>query len=203
MSEAGWVYVIDDDDAVRDSLAVLFRTAGLAVRPFAGAREFLEAWSPQMTGCLVLDLKMPGMSGADLQAELSRRGAQLPILFLTAHGNIPASVRAIQHGAVDFIVKPPDPRLLTERVRTVLAETSALQSMWARLTDRERRIFACLAAGRNSKAIAAMLSISTRTVEGHRTHLMRKLGVRNALQLANLARRFDLSAYAEEAMQPA
>lgn len=195
MSEPASVFVVDDDNAVRDSLALLFRTAGLVASTFADAAAFLQAYSPQMIGCLVLDLKMPGMSGADLQVELARRGAQLPIVFLTAHGDIAASVRAIQRGAVDFLVKPPNARLLAERVRQLIEETAPRQIMWTQLTDRERRVLAYLAAGRGSKEIADVLHISARTVEGHRTHLMRKLGVRSALQLALAARKFDLSVF--------
>lgn len=193
------VFVVDDDDAVRSSLASLFRAARFNVDTFPSATAFLHAYSPKMIGCLVLDLKMPGMSGADLQLELSRRGAQLPIIFLSAYGTIAATVRAIKRGAADFLVKPFDPSTLVKRLHTILNQSLNRQQAWAQLTPRERHVLAYLVDGNNSKSIAEALSISTRTVEGHRAHLMNKLGARSAFQLAQTAHMFDLSAFGPSA----
>ena len=195
MSTPATVFIVDDDEAVRESLVALFAAAGMPARTFADAEAFLRTWRADQPGCLILDLKMPGMSGLELQAALSRRGAQLPIVFLSGRGDIPAAVRALKGGAADFLAKPPDSKALVQRVRALLAQTTALQRKWGLLTEREREILAQLAAGRNSKAVADALAVSVRTIEGHRTHLMRKLGVRNTLQLASLVRELDLSAY--------
>lgn len=195
MNDPATVFIVDDDEAVRDSLAALFAAAGIPARTFADAEAFLSAWRDDQPGCVVLDLKMPGMNGLELQAALSRRGAQLPIVFLSARGDIPAAVRALKGGAVDFLAKPTDSRALVQRVRALLAQTAALQRQWASLTAREREVLAQLTSGRNSKAAADVLAVSVRTIEGHRTHLMRKLGVRNTLELASVAADLDLSAY--------
>jgi len=192
---AGTVFVVDDDAGVRHSMHALFASAGFAPRTYPDAKAFLSAFHTDMVGCLILDYKMPGISGIECQAELSRRGSQLPILFLSAHGSIATSVRAMRHGAVDFLVKPVDPQKLVERVRLILRDSTVRQLRWAQLTGQERRVLACIANGHASKAVAAMLEISPRTVEGHRNHLMRKLCAHNVLELANLAREYDLSAF--------
>ena len=193
MSESVTIFVLDDDAAVRHGLTTLFRAAGFTTRAFASAGAFLKIFTDQV-GCLVLDEKMPGMSGMELLACLSRRATQLPIVFLTAHGDVAKSVRAIKGGAVDFLLKPVNGAQLLARVRDVLAETQARQALWSRLTERERMILSSLCHGHASKAVAAQFRISVRTVEGHRANMMRKLGAKNAMELMNLAHDFGLAA---------
>jgi len=191
------VYVVDDDEAVRDSLAFLFGAAGLPVRTFATAEDFLSAAFQAGPGCLVLDVRMPGMDGPQLQAELSRRGITLPVVFLTAHGTIPLTVKTIQAGAADFFTKPVDGQCLLERVQDLLhasvaaweagAESRALRERFAALTEREREVLALALAGHANKDIARRLGISFRTVEHHRSRILMKTGVDNLLKLARLA----------------
>lgn len=187
------VYLVDDDDAVRDALGALFRAEGLPVNVYESAEAFLAACPPDAAGCLVLDVRMPGLGGLDLQRTLGERGIRLPIIFLTGHGDIPMSVRALRAGAVDFLEKPPDLDTLLARVREAIAldarqraeETGrgAVRARCRRLTPREREILAQVAAGRTSKEIARALAISPRTVEVHRSHLMEKLGARSLADL--------------------
>lgn len=192
------VFLVDDDPAVRDALALLLGTAGLAVETYASAEEFLHAYRPEQAGCLVLDVTMPGMSGLDLQAELAARGVRLPIIFLTAHGSIPMSVRALKSGAVDFLEKPADGAALVDRVRAALdrdaasrvqdASAAEITARFARLTAREREIMARVAAGRSNKEIARELDISHRTVEVHRARVLEKMNARSAVELAAMAK---------------
>jgi RNA polymerase sigma factor (sigma-70 family) len=191
------VYVVDDDEAMRESLAFLFEAADLAVETFAAAEGFLSAVRAAAPGCLVLDVRMPGMDGPALQAELARRGIGLPIIFLTAHGTIPLTVKAVQAGAVDFLTKPVDGQYLLERVQASLrasvekweseAASHALRERLAALTEREREVLALALDGQSNKAIAKRLGISFRTVEHHRSRILLKTGVDNLLQLARLA----------------
>jgi FixJ family two-component response regulator len=191
------VYVVDDDAAVRDGLALLLDTAGLAVQTFPAAAAFLAAYEAGRGGCLILDVRMPEMSGPELQAELSRRGADLPIVFLTAHGDIPTTVQAMKGGAIDFLTKPVVGSELLERVHAALErsarlreQASATQSLRERLqalTTREREIMRLVAAGQANKEIARTLGISHRTVEVHRARVMQKTGVTNLVELSHLA----------------
>ena len=197
------VFLVDDDAAVRDALGVLFRTEGFTVSAHASAEDFLSACPPDACGCLVLDLHMPGMGGIELQKALSEQNILLPIIFLTGHGDIPMSVRALKAGAVDFLEKPANPDVLLARVRdalaqdlrrrTVGAEQAALGALYDRLTVREREILAQVSDGKTSKEIARSLGISPRTVEVHRSHIMGKLG---ADSLADLIRIGQLCASA-------
>jgi FixJ family two-component response regulator len=191
MSDAT-VFVVDDDAAVRDGLAALLEGAGLAVETYASAEAFLAALRPDRYGCLLLDVKMPGMSGTELQAELARCGVQLPIIFLTAHGDIPTSVQAVKAGAVDFFTKPPDGAMLIERVRAAVGRVAHLQECLAGLTTREREVMARAATGQSNKTIAQALGISHRTVEVHRARVMHKLGARSVLELADIARTLNM-----------
>ena len=187
------VYVVDDDDAVRDSLTMLFRNAGLAVRGFASARAFLDQAAPAAPSCLVLDIRMPGMSGTALQDELKARAPRLPIIFITGHGNIPTAVEAVKKGAYDFIEKPFDDYQLLSQVMSALERSEELRSgvtpaapnreQLALLSEREQEVLKLVLAGKPSRQVAEELYISSRTVEFHRARIMQKLGVRTAAEL--------------------
>lgn len=189
------VFVVDDDPAVLDSLSLLVRSIGLRVETFSSAREFLDAYDPERPGCLVLDVRMPGMSGLELQGRLERLGSTLPIVFVTAFGDIPMAVRAVKAGAVDFIQKPFRDQELLEKIGRAIAEnarlreeSSAVERVAARigsLTPREREVMALVAAGKSNKAIARELGLSQRTVEVHRARVMEKM---EADSLADLVR---------------
>ncbi len=197
------VFVVDDDPAVRDSLSLLLETEGLTVECHESAESFLAAYRQERTGCLVLDVRMHRMSGPELQAELVRRGSQLPIIFLTAHGDIPMTVRAMKAGARDFLTKPINGTELLDRVQAVLRserERQNEQEMLAQerkrleeLTQREHEVMMLALAGRANKAIAKQLGISYRTVEIHRSHILQKTGTANMLELAQLAATCGLS----------
>ncbi len=184
------VYVVDDDDAVRDSLTMLFRNAGLAVRGFASARAFLDEAAPAAPACLVLDIRMPGMSGTALQDELKARAPRLPIIFITGHGNIPTAVEAVKKGAYDFIEKPFDDYQLLSQVMSALersasgaAPATPSREQLALLSEREQEVLTLVLAGKPSRQVAEELYISSRTVEFHRARIMQKLGVRSAAEL--------------------
>lgn len=192
------VFIVDDDEDVRDALAMLMRAAGLRAATYASARDFLQRFNPRDSGCLVLDIRMPGMSGIELQAELHKRRIRLPIVFLTGHGDVPLAVKAMKAGAADFIQKPLDEHRLVMAVMNAL-KTSAAQS-WrsdepgtdpaadplAALSAREAEVLEQMIAGRQSRDIAALLCISLKTVEFHRANIRKKLGASN---LADLFRR--------------
>lgn len=185
------VFLVDDDPAVRDALALLLSTAGFSVEVSASGEEFLETIRPGRSGCIILDMTMPGMSGFDVQTELAARHIQLPIIFLTAHGSIPMSVQALKAGAADFLEKPADGAALIERVRNALAEdadAARVRARFGQLTGREREIMARVAAGLSNKEIARQLDISHRTVEVHRARLLEKMGARSAVELAAMAK---------------
>ena len=193
MTADATVFVVDDNQGVRTSLRALLESAGLAVETYASGDEFLAAYDPQRPGCLVLDVRLHHGSGLDLQDELRRRQATLPIIVLTGHGNVPTSVRALKAGAVDFLQKPAPPKLLLERVRAALdidrqaragsTARAAVMERLAHLTPREREVMELLIAGKTSKEIAAVLHVSVRTVEGHRRMVFFKMEVSSAAQL--------------------
>jgi two-component system response regulator TtrR len=176
------VYIVDDDDAVRDSLTMLFRNAGLAVRAFSSARAFLDHPLPAAPSCLVLDIRMPGMSGTALQDELRARGRELPLIFITGHGNIPTAVEAVKKGAYDFIEKPFDDYRLLSQVMSALERLASREPL-ALLSEREQEVLKLVLAGKPSRQVAEELTISSRTVEFHRARIMQKLGVRTAAEL--------------------
>lgn len=192
------VFVIDDDEAVRRALRMLLESDGHWVADYAGAQLFLARCDPACRGCVITDLRMPGCSGLELQAALEARGIALPVILLTAHGDVPAAVQSLQAGAFDFLEKPFDPQRLLARVRHAIAldaERSRNEciarhrdALLARLTPRERDVAERVAAGRSNKAVAADLGISERTVELHRGRAMRKLELRT---LADLVRLLD------------
>ena len=178
-------FIIDDDLAVRDAISLLLKTDGLAVATFSSAAAFLESAAAQQPGCLVLDVRMPGMSGLDLQKRLRARGCQTPILFITGHGDVPMAIRAMKGGAFDFLEKPFQGETLLKRVREALAldaeqrrrqaRCAEAQARLALLSPREREVLDRVAAGQYNKVIAAELGISLSTVEIHRKRVMEKL----------------------------
>jgi two-component system, LuxR family, response regulator FixJ len=193
MTAAPTVFVVDDNAGVRNSLRALLESAGLAVATYASGEEFLAAYDPERPGCLVLDVRLRQSSGLDLQDDLRRRKAMLPIIVLTGHGNVPTSVRALKAGAVDFLQKPAPPKLLLERIRAALdsdRQTRALTTeradvleQLAHLTPREREVMELLIAGKTSKEIAVAMKVSVRTIEGHRRMVLSKMNVSSAAQL--------------------
>jgi two-component system, LuxR family, response regulator FixJ len=190
------VYVVDDDESVRGSLRFLLRSAGLESRAFGSAQEFLAVNDPAQPGCLVLDVRMPGMSGLELQQELNLRGAILPVIFITGHGDIPMAVEAMQHGAHDFLQKPFRDEDLIERVQRALAkdakaragleEHKAIRARLESLTPREREVLALMARGKPNKIMAHELGVSQRTVEIHRARVMEKSGASSLAELVRM-----------------
>lgn len=191
------VFVVDDDEAMRDALSELLESAGLRVEVHADGTSFLAACDKDRPGCVLLDMAMPGMSGLEVQAALKARGMQVPIVFLTGHGDIPMAVEAVQAGAVDFLEKPVQGAVLIERVQRALKldeewrETQAhiqdIRQRYSHLSKREKEVMALTASGLTSKEIARELGISPRTVEVHRTHVMHKTGAANVAELVNMA----------------
>jgi FixJ family two-component response regulator len=194
----GTVFVVDDDAAVRESTALFMRSAGLPCRAFHSAAEFLGAYEPGTAGCLVLDIRMPGMTGIELQRRLEELGATIPVIFLTAFADVPTAVGALKAGAVDFLQKPICPDELLERVEEALKRDAELRSRRegasdARhrldlLTRRETQILRLVVEGRTNRAIAADLGLSRRTVETHRANIMRKTGSHTLPDLIRVAR---------------
>ena len=193
------VFVVDDDDAVRDSVSILLKTMGLQVEDYPSAAAFLEGTNAEdggVNGCLVLDIRMPHMSGLELQHHLTAAGSRLPIIFITGHGDIPMAVQAMRDGALDFIRKPFRDQELLDRVHAALAvdaESTAatehrdqIAHRATLLTPRELEIFERVAAGQANKVVAIELGISERTVEIHRSQVMHKMEARNLAQLVRM-----------------
>jgi two-component system, LuxR family, response regulator FixJ len=197
MKSEGPIFIVDDDADVRDSLRALLESAGFDVEDFDSAMGFLAAISPGRGACLVADIRMPDMDGLALQEELVRRQANLPVIIVTGHGDVPLAVRAMKAGAIDFIEKPYDDELLLSSVRRAseLVLSQRAQSSTAKeaetrvasLTSREREVLEHLVAGQPNKVIAHELGISPRTVEIHRAHLMEKMQARSLSDLVRLA----------------
>ena len=186
------VFVVDDDAAARDSIAMLVRSEGLAVRTFDSAQSFLAGWDRSEPSCLIADIRMPGLSGLDLQERLAGDDDAPPIIFLTGFGTIPAAVRALKAGAIDFLEKPFDPAALLAQVREALARDRERRSATRRLgalTRREGQVLERVARGDTNKVVAVNLGISIRTVELHRARGMRKLGARSVVELVGLMHR--------------
>ena len=190
------VYVVDDDASIRDSLALMLGLAGYATRLFADAESFLVAFQPAWSGCVIADLRLPGLSGIELQARVRERGSAIPFVIITAHGDVPAARAAFLGQAVDFIEKPFDDLQLRRAIETAFAlETERVGSAelrredaakLARLTVREREVLEHAVGGLHAKEIASLLGISPRTVEVHKMRIMEKLGVRNIAELVRL-----------------
>lgn len=191
------VFIVDDDASVRDSLALMLGIAGYRTALFADAEAFLAAWEPNWAGCVVADLRLPGKTGVELQAELRNRGSALPVVIITAHGDVPTARAAFQAQAVDFLEKPFDQKQLCAAIDTAFAlEERRMRTDEARradteklerLTAREREVLDHVAEGLHAKEIASALHISPRTVEVHKTRIMAKLGVRNVAELVRFA----------------
>ena len=187
------VFVVDDDAAVRQGLRFMLRTAGYSVEAFASARSFLEGYDPRRGGCLLLDIRMPQMTGLELQQQLNVRGWRIPVIFITGHGTVSLAIAAMKAGAFDFVEKPLREDVLLESIelhwndRTYeeRLERATLQARAALLTPREREVFELVAAGEPNKVIARQLGISFRTVELHRAHIIEKL---QAQSLSDLIR---------------
>ncbi len=189
------VFIVDDDEAIRRSLQLLLKTLDLPAISCASAVEFLANYDPAQPGCVLLDVRMPQMSGLELQQELNRRGAIIPVIFITGHGDVPMAVEAVQQGAFDFLQKPFRELDLVDRVRRALArdrelreqlrERNLISERLASLTPREREILQLVTQGKANKVMAAELGVSQRTIEIHRAHLMEKM---HAASLAQLVR---------------
>jgi FixJ family two-component response regulator len=197
------VFVIDDDTSMRKSLAMLVETVLLPVETFETAQEFLDAVDPGRPGCLVLDLRMPGLSGLELQQRLAAHGARMPIIFISAHGDLTSAVSAMRAGAVDFLEKPFRGQVLLDRIHEALetdartraeavARSSTEQRM-ASLTPPERAVLKLMAAGKAYKVIAKELGISYKAVEGRRARIMRKMGVDNLSELLRVVLTLQLA----------
>jgi two-component system response regulator FixJ len=189
------IYIVEDDEAVRDSLSLILESVGHQVQAFATADAFLNAYSPNMSGCIVLDIRMPGMDGMELQNRLNSMNSILPIIFVTGHGDVPMAVEAMQRGAMDFVQKPYREQELLGKIsaalkldeenRQSLQEKQTIIEQLASLTPREHEVMEGMVAGKANKVIAYDLDISQRTVEIHRARVMEKL---NAKSLAHLVR---------------
>lgn len=194
---AATVFVVDDDADLREALAGLFRSVDLATATYASAAEFLNARRLDGPGCLVVDVRMPGLSGLDFQAQLADLGIHLPIILMTGHGDIPMSVRAMKAGAIDFLAKPFRDQDMLDAVTAALARDAerrsrdsglqALRTAYDTLTARERQVLAHVTAGLMNKQIAGLLDLSEITVKIHRGHVMRKMGARSLADLVRMA----------------
>ena len=190
------VHIVDDDDAVRDALLELLDSVGLDAMGFGSANAFLRVFNPTMAGCIVLDIRMPGMNGLDLQKKLKELGSALPIIFLTGHGDVPMAVQAIKNGALEFIQKPFRDQELLDCIQSAmhgakqsydqLAEKKQIRGRLDSLTDREREALELVSEGHPNKVIASKMGISQRTVENHRAHLLEKLEARSTAALIKL-----------------
>lgn len=200
--DAMLVHVIDDDVAVRDALRWLLEGEGYVVKAYASAEEFLAKFSNDRAGCAVVDVRMPGMSGLELQEALARRHIRLPLVFVTAHGDVSLAVSAMRRGAVDFVEKPFTDEQLVDSVRQALGlharrpggeqEAGLMRARAAALSRRERDVLAAVVSGSTSKTIAAELGIALKTVEAHRARIMTKLGVASLAGLVRLVVQYGL-----------
>jgi len=206
------VFLIDDDQAVRDAVGLLLRATGLIVESFASATDFLKSDGIRRPGCLLLDVRMPGMSGLELQSHLLERGWCLPVIIVTGHGDVPMAVRAMKAGAVDFLQKPYNDQTLLDRIAQALElcrhrrltydERLRIQANYRQLTPREREVAALVVAGKANKVIAAELGLSPKTIEVHRANVMFKMQAHSLSQLVQMWIRLETAPSAEPSGLP-
>ena len=197
------VFVVDDDALVRRSMERLIRIAGFKVQTFESAQDFLDYHRSEGPACLVLDVRLPGLSGLDLQRELNQSGRQIPIVFLTGHGDIPMSVRAIKAGAVEFLTKPVKQRILLEAIQAAVerdrtssrarAATEDLLARYEQLTPREREVMRLVVAGLLNKQVASELNTTEGTIKFHRGHIMQKMGAKSLAELVRMGEKLGIS----------
>ena len=201
--ERAVVFVVDDDESMRRSLASLIRSVGLEARVFSSPHEFMRAERLEAPGCLVLDVRLPGMSGLAFQEELSKAGVALPIIFITGHGDVPMTVRAMKAGAVEFLTKPFDEQALLDAMHAAIerdrqrrrkaAALAEAQARYGTLTEREPEVFRREIAGRLNKQIAAELGLSVVTGKVHRGQVMRKMGAKSIVDLVRAAEELGIA----------
>lgn len=195
------VFIVDDDHAVRDALRMLIKSVGLPVQVYASGDEFLGAWQAEMRGCVVADIRMPGMSGLEMQEALLERGCRLPVIFITGHGDVPMAVEAMKAGALDFVQKPFRDQDLLDRINEGLQQERNLHQVEVEieeitgrleaLTPRERQVLDRVVSGQPNKVIAMDLDVSQRTVEIHRARVMEKMQARSLAQLVQMMSRLE------------
>ena len=195
-NDVATVMVVDDDAGVRNAMRILLKSVGLNCTLFASAQEFLGSYQPSQQGCLVLDIRMPGMSGLELQQQLNLRGAVIPVIFVSGHGDIPMAVEAMQHGAFDFLQKPFRDQDLLDRIQRAIAKDGQLRKSLGdharikthldSLTPREREVLDLLTLGKQNKAIAQDLAVSPRTIEIHRARVMEKMSAHSVAELVRM-----------------
>ena len=195
--QQGVVFIVDDDEALRDSLRWLLESVGLKVETHDSANSFLQSYYPGQSGCLLLDVRMPGMSGLELQEQLESRDVRLPVVIITGHGDVSMAVRALKAGALDFIEKPFDDELLLASIQSALsldveqrksrATQAEILARLAQLTRREHQVMELVTKGRANKQIAAELNVSAKTVEAHRAHVMEKMQANSLAELVRMS----------------
>src|SRR5207253_3742834 len=200
------VFVVDDDPSVRRAIQRLVESVGLQVELFGSAQEFLRSERPDAPSCLVLDIRLPGISGLDFQRQLAEANIHIPIIFITAHGDIPMTVRAMKAGAVEFLTKPFRSRALVDAVRAAIdrdrtahkerSETGELRQRYEQLTPREREVMPLVAAGLLNKQVAGELATTERTIKFHRAHIMQKMGAESLADLVRMVEKLGVSSQA-------
>ena len=203
-TEAATVMVVDDDAGVRNAMRALLKSVGLGSTLFASGPEFLASYQPHQHGCLVLDIRMPGMSGLELQQQLNLRGAVIPVIFMSGHADIPMAVEAMQHGAFDFLQKPFRDQDLLDRIQRAIAKDAELRRSLGQherikahlndLTPREREVLDLMTQGLQNKAIAQKLNVSPRTIEIHRARVMEKMKASSVAELVRMMMDLDHAA---------